>query len=132
MQDLFDSACVLDYEERFMVPSDSDFREQTELKAWSQHLDFEYSGNTNDGMFTLMNSEHGDTGNSGNLVESSVQCHFGDRGTNFENNVSKRIRSRDISDNSSHRKPYLPPCKICGSTATGFHYGANTCEACKV
>ena len=27
---------------------------------------------------------------------------------------------------------YLPPCRICGDKASGFHYGANTCEACKV
>lgn len=26
----------------------------------------------------------------------------------------------------------LPPCRICGEKASGFHYGANTCEACKV
>ena len=26
----------------------------------------------------------------------------------------------------------LPPCRICGDRASGFHYGANTCEACKV
>jgi len=25
----------------------------------------------------------------------------------------------------------LPPCRICGDKASGFHYGANTCEACK-
>jgi hypothetical protein len=28
--------------------------------------------------------------------------------------------------------PLLPPCRICGEKASGFHYGANTCEACKV
>ena len=26
----------------------------------------------------------------------------------------------------------LPPCKICGGKASGCHYGANTCEPCKV
>ncbi|KAH9490615.1 hypothetical protein Btru_033822 [Bulinus truncatus] len=25
----------------------------------------------------------------------------------------------------------LPPCRICGDESSGFHYGANTCEACK-
>lgn len=28
--------------------------------------------------------------------------------------------------------PLLPPCRVCGEKASGFHYGANTCEACKV
>lgn len=26
----------------------------------------------------------------------------------------------------------LPPCRVCGEKASGFHYGANTCEPCKV
>ena len=26
----------------------------------------------------------------------------------------------------------LPPCAVCGEKSTGFHYGANTCQACKV
>ena len=34
---------------------------------------------------------------------------------------------------SNAEKPYdLPPCKVCGDKGTGFHYGVNTCEACKV
>ncbi len=28
--------------------------------------------------------------------------------------------------------PMLPPCRVCAEKASGFHYGANTCEACKV
>ncbi|XP_060074424.1 peroxisome proliferator-activated receptor alpha-like isoform X2 [Ylistrum balloti] len=27
--------------------------------------------------------------------------------------------------------PMLPPCRVCGEKASGFHYGVNTCEACK-
>ncbi|XP_005101628.2 signaling mucin MSB2 [Aplysia californica] len=27
--------------------------------------------------------------------------------------------------------PNLPPCKVCRTKASGFHYGANTCEGCK-
>lgn len=30
------------------------------------------------------------------------------------------------------RRHTLPPCRVCGAQAKGFHYGANTCEACKV
>ena len=37
--------------------------------------------------------------------------------------------SRSSSNWSEHP---LPPCRICGDKASGFHYGANTCEACKV
>lgn len=32
----------------------------------------------------------------------------------------------------SAAEPMLPPCRICSEKASGFHYGANTCEACKV
>ena len=26
----------------------------------------------------------------------------------------------------------LPPCRVCEEKASGWHYGANTCEPCKV
>ena len=34
--------------------------------------------------------------------------------------------------NRRSKYPLLPPCRICGDKSSGFHYGATTCEACKV
>ncbi len=31
-----------------------------------------------------------------------------------------------------HNDPFLPPCRVCGNKASGHHFGAITCEACKV
>lgn len=50
------------------------------------------------------------------------------------------IKQEDVTLETIHRKSsprsqmtaFLPPCRICGDKASGFHYGANTCEACKV
>lgn len=43
--------------------------------------------------------------------------------------------SSDAEDSSSkvgkNAKCMLPPCRVCGDRASGFHFGANTCEACK-
>ena len=25
----------------------------------------------------------------------------------------------------------LPPCRVCGGKASGFHYGVNTCQGCR-
>ena len=33
---------------------------------------------------------------------------------------------------SKATQPMLPPCRVCADQATGYHYGVNTCEACKV
>ncbi|KAL8589200.1 hypothetical protein ACOMHN_017002 [Nucella lapillus] len=39
--------------------------------------------------------------------------------------------SRSASPGKTVSGSLLPPCKICLDRASGFHYGLNTCEACK-
>ena len=49
--------------------------------------------------------------------------------------VSGLSRVREVStvDHKSRLGAHvLPPCGVCGAQATGYHYGANTCEPCKV
>lgn len=61
--------------------------------------------------------------------------HCPDTPCGQDSNYSKKNRSiksvvskaKDPSTKSS----FLPPCRVCGDNASGFHYGANTCEACK-
>ena len=47
-----------------------------------------------------------------------------------------RIREALVTNENAPRNspptPLLPPCRVCGEKASGFHYGVNTCEACKV
>lgn len=40
--------------------------------------------------------------------------------------------SPDSAQQPTSSTPFLPPCRVCGEKASGFHYGVNTCEACKV
>ncbi|XP_060590429.1 vitamin D3 receptor-like isoform X2 [Ruditapes philippinarum] len=42
----------------------------------------------------------------------------------------KKKRKREKNP-GPYPDPILPPCVICNEKASGFHYGANTCEACK-
>ncbi|XP_045174304.2 bile acid receptor-like [Mercenaria mercenaria] len=47
----------------------------------------------------------------------------------YEELCSPQKKSRTNSRTS--RPPLLPPCRVCGDRASGYHYGVNTCEACK-
>lgn len=48
----------------------------------------------------------------------------------------KRKNSSKRAGKGGGNSPYttvpLPPCKVCGGVATGYHFGVITCEACKV
>lgn len=47
--------------------------------------------------------------------------------------TQKQKKKRNREKNPGPRpEPHLPSCSICNEKSTGFHYGANTCEACKV
>lgn len=41
---------------------------------------------------------------------------------------TREVKYKQVSKQTN----LLPPCRVCGDKASGFHYGANTCEACKV
>lgn len=51
---------------------------------------------------------------------------------------SKDSKLEQQPPKKKHRKnqppdaEHLPPCRVCGEKASGLHYGANTCEPCKV
>lgn len=63
---------------------------------------------------------------------------------NADSEIPSRTADQPTSENEDtgnqtdkhrnwHVKPYaLPPCRVCGAKGTGFHYGVNTCEPCKV
>ena len=62
----------------------------------------------------------------------------------FDQDVTSKTEEKPAKRKRNRRKPdpdepplappvtVLPPCAVCGSKSSGFHYGANTCEACKV
>ena len=53
--------------------------------------------------------------------------------------ASPSVHHLAMSPESSNSPPppqskmaMLPPCRVCGERSSGYHYGVNTCEACKV
>ncbi|XP_052065231.1 nuclear receptor subfamily 1 group D member 1-like [Mytilus californianus] len=48
-----------------------------------------------------------------------------------ENQRGELDDSKKSNKAANPSDPFLPPCRVCGQKASGFHYGANTCEACK-
>lgn len=46
--------------------------------------------------------------------------------------IKKKRRRKREKNLDPPPEPILPPCSICEEKSSGYHYGANTCEACKV
>lgn len=53
----------------------------------------------------------------------------------FEEPAPTRRKRSSEGKKAAGTNPYtsvpLPPCKVCGGVATGYHFGVITCEACK-
>ena len=49
-----------------------------------------------------------------------------------ENNKDGQYTEQKNTSIKDKQMPDLPPCLVCGDKATGVHFGAITCEACKV
>ncbi|XP_067940953.1 vitamin D3 receptor B-like [Watersipora subatra] len=44
---------------------------------------------------------------------------------------SSSLSPTDLSEQPAKKAKLLPPCRVCGNSSSGLHYGVNTCEACK-
>ncbi|KAJ8298664.1 hypothetical protein KUTeg_022724, partial [Tegillarca granosa] len=68
-------------------------------------------------------------------TSKDVKCKQKNTCTMQHDVVKSEVKSCGKSDSSqckaSCSAPFLPPCKVCGDRASGFHYGVNTCEPCK-
>ncbi|KAL4225107.1 Estrogen receptor [Mactra antiquata] len=48
------------------------------------------------------------------------------------NELAKKNRKHEVSKEPGPNSTVpLPPCKVCTGSATGYHFGVITCEACK-
>lgn len=78
------------------------------------------------------NLSDSDYSNSSSFIESQTPER------SVRGHKPKKTHSRKPSDKcpkekkTYHYEPVLPPCRVCGSKASGYHFGAITCEACKV
>ncbi|XP_069133510.1 vitamin D3 receptor-like [Argopecten irradians] len=58
------------------------------------------------------------------ICDKSGAYDCGPGGQSSPDSVSQPVAPKTLA-------PLLPPCRVCGEKASGFHYGVNTCEACK-
>lgn len=63
------------------------------------------------------------------LYTTSVENTVNTEGDDVKPKIKRRRRREKNPDPPP--EPVLPPCSICEDKSSGYHYGANTCEACK-
>ena len=73
-------------------------------------------------VITMSESVSKDACNSNSSAEKDV---------NSTEPKAKKTRKR-VKHPDPPPEPILPPCSVCDEKSSGYHYGANTCEACKV
>jgi Zinc finger, C4 type (two domains) len=73
---------------------------------------------------------------TGSTLSEDSSSDINDATVVLESRTPVKNRRKISKENGSNGflvlEPMLPPCRICAEKASGFHYGANTCEACKV
>lgn len=104
----------------------SNISAESDMGGSDMSNDFEQFGkwshciNTVSSVSSLENSPFPAQGD--NSVSTTVKTENDMNVVSQMNGTKKLSKSRHL----------LPPCRVCGDQASGFHYGANTCEACKV
>lgn len=65
------------------------------------------------------------------LTNDTIESHSPAELALPEKKKVKQKRKRQKQPNWTPPPLVLPPCRICDEKSSGYHYGANTCEACK-
>ena len=76
---------------------------------------------------SVMSSDKTCDSQTGSVMSMGKTCDL------YQTVLARPTQSSEVCESVLPKPSHiLPPCRVCGDRASGFHYGANTCEACKV